>query len=243
MRILNCAWCAGLVLLGVAGPVAAEEAASHEFTFYVQQAWPQQTRANRQIQQINRTFGTDFDDWGDVANLSIGAQLWWSVAPAWEVGVQVDYGSGAIDGREQVPTEAGPAKLSFEQRYHIYADVYGVTKWCPTPKATAVRPFLYAGIGLAYESDTTTLKLRNDVIDSRLRVDNDGWFPTYTAGALVDVPFGAEKRWYAELGVGYVWARMTNKVPVEGDLAPSPTVVADTELTGPNWWLGLGRYF
>jgi hypothetical protein len=36
---------------------------------------------------------------------------------------------------------------------------------------------------------------------------------------------------------------MTNQVPATGDLAPSPRVTADTDLTGPNYWLGIGHSF
>lgn len=213
-----------------------------EFTFYVQQAWPKQTTTNRQIEDINDAFGTNFDDWSDVPNLSVGAQLLWRVAPGWKLGVQVDYGNGSISGTERVPTDAGTAKLSFEQRYDVYADAYAVAKWNPWPAAERIRPFLYGGIGIAYESDKTTLTLHNEFIDSRLRVDNDGWFPTYSAGIGVDVPWSTTK-WFFEAGVAYVWARMTNKAPATGDLAPSATVTADTDLTGPNYWVGVGRSF
>jgi len=224
-------------------PAGAASDGSREFTVYIQQAWPKQTTTNEQIHDINRIFGTDFDDWGDVANLSAGGQVWWPFRPGLQFGLQVDLGSGSIEGAEQVMTEAGPARLSFEQQYDLYADVYGVVKWKPWPEMQHVRPFLYAGLGIAYESDTTTLRLRNEVIDSHLRVENDGWFPTYTAGLGLDVPFTEQRRWYFEVGVAYVWSRMTNEVPASGDLAPTPTVTADTDLTGPNYWLGVGRSF
>jgi hypothetical protein len=230
-------------LVCVAAPAAAQTSTDREFTFYAQQAWPKQTTTNRQIQDINDAFGTNFDDWGDVPNLSVGAQLLWRVAPQWKLGVQVDYGSGAINGTAHVQTDAGPAKLSFEQKYDIYTDVYAVAKWNPWPASERIRPFLYGAIGLAYESDTTTLKLHNEFIDSRLRVENDGWFPTYTAGIGVDVPWSSTTKWFFEVGVAYVWARMTNEVPATGDLAPSAMVTADTDLTGPNYWIGVGRSF
>ncbi len=232
-----------VLALCVALPAAAQSVGEPSFTLYVQQAWPKQTTTNNQIRDINRAFGTNFDDWSDVPNLSIGGQLLWRVAPDWRLGVQVDYGAGSISGKETVLTEAGPARLSFEQRYDIYTDFYAVTLWNPWPDSKRVRPFLYGGVGVAYESDTTTLRLRNEFIDSGLRVDNDGWFPTYTAGLGADVPFSSQSAWYFEFGVAYVWARMTNHVPAKGDLAPSPTVTADTDLTGPNFWLGIGRAF
>lgn len=236
-RALGAVWVCAIT------PAAVQAQAEREFTFYVQQAWPKQTTTNRQIEDINAAFGTNFDDWGDVPNLSVGAQLFWRVAPGWKLGVQVDYGSGSIDGSEQVPTEAGPANLSFEQKYDVYTDVYAVAKWHPRPAEERIQPFLYGGIGMAYESDTTTLRLHNEYVDSGLRVENDGWFPTYTAGFGVDVPWSSSSQWYFEFGVAYVWARMTNEVSATGDLAPSPTVTADTDLTGPNYWLGIGRSF
>jgi hypothetical protein len=242
MNTLNATICTCLVC-GAAPPLLAEPAAAREFSFYLQQSWPKQTATNKQIEEINDTFGTNFEDWDDVANLSLGGQVLWQAAPGWKLGVQVDYSSGSISGREQVATLAGPADLSFEQEYDIYADLYGVAKWNPWPASERVQPFLYAGIGVAYESDTTTLRLRNDFIDSSLKARNDGWFPTYSAGIGIDVPFSAASSWFFEFGLAYVWARMTNEVPVSGDLAPSATVTADSDLTGPNYWLGIGRSF
>jgi hypothetical protein len=243
MKTVSWTFLGGALLLALALPAFAEADGTHSFNFYVQQAWPKQTQTNDQIQQINQTFGTDFDDWSDVPNLSIGAQLLWRVSPYWKVGMQVDYGAGSIEGSAQVPTEAGPAKLSFEQRYDVYADLYAVAQVFPWPEWKKVLPFLYGGIGVAYESDTTTLKLQNSLIDEGLRVENDGWFPTYTAGFGIDVPFSAQSPWHCEIGVAYVWARMTNQVHARGSLAPAPTVTADTDLTGPNYWLGIGRSF
>jgi hypothetical protein len=57
------------------------------------------------------------------------------------------------------------------------------------------------------------------------------------------VPFGSGSQWYVEFGAAYMWARMTNHVPAQGDLAPAATVTADTDLTGPNVWLGIGCRF
>jgi len=113
----------------------------------------------------------------------------------------------------------------------------------PWPEWKKVHPFLYGGIGVACESDTTTLKLQNPLVDAGPRVENDGWFPTYTAGFGMDVPFSAQPPWHFATGVAYVWSRMTNQVPAGGSLAPAPTVTADTDLTGPNYRLGVGRSF
>jgi hypothetical protein len=178
MRTVIWPFLASSFLLAVAPPVVAEAAGTRSFNFYVQQAWPKQTTTNDQIQQINQAFGTDFDDWSDVANLSVGAQLLWRVSPYWKVGMQVDYGAGSIGGSAHVATEAGPARLSFEQRYDVYADLYAVTQLFPWPEWKKVHPFVYGGIGVAYESDTTTLKLRSPILDEGLRVENDGWFRT-----------------------------------------------------------------
>ena len=119
-----------------------------------------------------------------------------------------------------VPTEAGPAELSFEQRYNTYFDVYAVTHFLPCPSCTRVVPFIYGGVGIGYEKDRTTLTLRNEFLDEGLRVDNDGWFPTYSAGVGIDVPLSSRDRWYVEFGGAYVWARMTNDGA--GDRLPRP---------------------
>jgi opacity protein-like surface antigen len=239
------AWAALLVCLGVAGsmPAYAGDPSPSYFTFYVQQSYPKQTTTNNQIQQINQTFGTNFDDWSDVANLSIGAQLFKRVSPCWKVGLQLDYSQGAIKGSASIPTEAGPAELAFEQRYNIYFDVYAIAHYLPCPSCTRVVPFVYGGVGIGYEKDRTTLTLRNDFIDEGLRVDNDGWFPTYSAGVGIDVPLSSRDRWYVEFGGAYVWARMKHKVPASGSLAPAPEVTADTDFTGPNYWIGIGLKF
>lgn len=237
-----------LVVTGLAAALGcscagAEAVGTQSGTFYVQQSWPKQSATNDQIQQINDAFGTHFDDWSDVPNLGIGAQWFWRVAPQWKLGVQVDYSHGSITGTSHVATEAGTAKLEFEQTYHTYADVYAAAKFFPWPELARAQPFAYGAIGMAYESDTTTLTLRNDYLDEGLRVENSGWFPTYTAGIGVEVPFAADSPWYGEVGVAYAWGRMTNVVPARGSLAPAPQVAADTDMTGPNYWVGFGRRF
>jgi hypothetical protein len=105
-------------------------------------------------------------------------------------------------------------------------------------------PFIYGGIGYGYEKDRTTLNLQNEFINEDLLVvNNDGWFPTYSAGVGIDVPLSSKDRWYLEFGGAYVWARMTNTVPASGSLAPAPEVTADTDFTGPNYWIGIGLKF
>jgi hypothetical protein len=239
-------WAALVVCLAFAGsvPAYAGDPSPSYFTFYVQQSFPKQTTTNNQIQQINEMLGTNFDDWSDVTNLSLGAQYFKRVSPYWKVGVQLDYSQGAIKGTATIPTEAGPAELSFEQRYNTYFDVYAVAHFLPCPSCTKVVPFIYGGIGYGYEKDRTTLNLQNEFINEDLLVvNNDGWFPTYSAGVGIDVPLSSKDKWYLEFGGAYVWARMTNTVPASGSLAPAPEVTADTDFTGPNYWIGIGLKF
>jgi opacity protein-like surface antigen len=222
---------------------AADDAHPYYFTIYLQQSWPKQTATNAQIQQINQMFGANFDDWSDVANLSLGLQLFKRVSPHWKVGLQLDYSQGAIKGHATVPTEAGDARLSFEQRYSTYIDLYVVAHYLPCTSCTRVIPFVYLGGGCGYEKDKTTLSLGNDYFNQGLLVNNDGSFPTFSAGAGIDVPLSSQSRWYMEFGVAYVWARMTHTVPASGELAPAPQVTADTDFTGPNIWIGIGTRF
>ena len=236
-----------LLLAGAVAAFAVPARASGEGPFYVtvylQDSWPKQSVTNAQIQQINGMFGTRFDDWSDVANLSLGAQLFRRVSPHWKLGLQADYSQGSIKGHATVPTEAGPARLAFEQRYSTYADLYLVAHYLPCPSCAAVIPFVYGGAGLGYEKDRTTLSLANEFLDQGLAVDNDCWFPTFSAGVGADIPFSRAGNWYVELGAAYVWARMTHTVPASGALAPAPRVTADTDFTGPNVWIGVGTRF
>ncbi|MGE5235043.1 MAG: hypothetical protein ACM3O7_01690 [Acidobacteriota bacterium] len=241
---------AGACLIGLAaatmvcGPrVAAAGDGNGSFTIYLQQSFPKQTRTNDQIKQINGMFGVDFDTWDDVANLSIGGQYFRRIDPRWKVGVEVDYSRGSLTGDATVPTEAGPASLKFEQRYSVYADLLAVTHFLPCTTCERWTPFLFGGLGIGYEKDTTTLKLRNEYLDEGLRVENDGWFPVYTAGIGLDVYLGQARTWYVEVGGAYYWGRLTHKVKAEGSLAPAPEVLADNDTTGPNYWIGVGWRF
>lgn len=230
------------LLLGAA-PAAAQGAGPWSLTVYVQESFPKQTHTNRQIAEINAVFGTDFEDWDDVHNLSLGAQLFRRVSPRWQVGVEVDVSRGSVDGTETVLTEAGPARLSFEQEYDLYADLLAVAHFLPCRECRRAVPFVLAGAGMGYEEDTTTLTLRNELLDLGLRAESDGTFPVYTVGVGVDVPVPAGGRWYLEAGVAYFWGRLEHHVPVEGELAPAPEVLADTDSTGLNYWIGVGRRF
>ncbi len=213
------------------------------FTVYLQQSFPKQTNTNLQIDQINQMFGSNFDTWKDVANLNLGLQLYRRVAPNWKLGLQVDYSRGSISGSTTTMTEAGPADLAFEQKYSIYADLYATAHYLPCPDCQTLVPFVYGGIGIAYEKDKTTLSLKNEFIDQWLLVDNDGTFPSYSVGIGFDWYVSEQRLWYVELGGAYVWARLKHEVDAQGPLAPSPRVTADTDTTGPNYWIGIGRRF
>ena len=232
-----------LSLLLAAGASAQTGNADWFVTAYLQQSFPKQTNTNLQIEQINDMFGVDFDTWDDVPNLNLGLQLFRQLSPSWKVGLQLDYSAGAVDGVATVDTEAGPARLAFEQEYSTYADVYAIVHYLPCPTCRNLVPFVLGGVGIAYEEDTTTLTLTNDFIDEYLLVENDGYFASYTAGLGFDWYVGPERRWYVIVGGAYVWARMKNTVPAEGGLAPAAEVLADTDVSGPNYWIGIGRRF
>ena len=228
----------------VAVPVAAQsDEPTFSLTAYLQQAFPKQTNTNLQIEQINATFGTDFDTWDDIANLSFGTQFFTRVSRFWQVGVEWDYSRGGIDGTATVLTEAGPATLKFEQKYSIYTNFLAVAHFLPCPDCRKVVPFVLGGGGVGYEKDTTTLTLRNDYVDQWLRVENDGFFPVWTVGLGVEVPLSRSGNTYLEAGGAYYWGRLKHTVAAEGPLAPASEVVADNDSTGPNYWLGIGWRF
>jgi len=231
---------AAVALVAAVGPATAQE---WSMSFYIQQAFPKQTNTNKQIEAINATFGSDFDTWDDVANLSIGTQLYHRVSDVLLVGGEFDYSRGSLDGTATVETEAGPAELAFEQKYSVFANLLFAAKYLPCRTCSTVVPFAYGALGVAYEKDTTTLTLRNEYLDEDLRVENDGWFPAYTAGIGLDLYPFANKAWYLEVGTAYYWGRLTHMVPASGSLAPAPEVEADTDSTGPNYWLGFGVKF
>ncbi len=226
-----------------AAPAAAQAGGAWSLTLYAQQSFPKQTNTNQQIAEINDVFGTHFEDWDDATNLSLGVQLFRRTSTRWQLGLEVDGSRGSIGGTETVLTEAGPAELEFEQKYDLYADLLAVAHFLPCPSCRRVTPFVLLGAGVAYEKDTTTLTLRNEFLDSGLRAKSDGTFPVYTAGLGVDVPVPANGAWYLEAGAAYFWGRFKHQVPARGDLAPAPEVLADTDSTGPNYWIGIGRRF
>jgi len=232
-----------LVLAGAATlPARADD---HPWTVigYVQQSFPKQTSTNAQIGEINRTFGTHFKDWSDVANLAAGFQVYQDINSAWQFGFEFDYSQGSIDGKATVETEAGPAELAFKQSYSTFADFMFVARYLPCRSCDRFIPVVYGGAGFGYESDRTTLTLRNAAIDEFLAVDNSGRFPVATAGLALDVRLGGSRHWFLEGGGAYFWGRLKHGVPAAGGLAPSSRVTADTDSTGPNYWLGVGCRF
>jgi opacity protein-like surface antigen len=238
LHLLNAA-----LLLGGLPTWAQEAPKPWSATVYLQQSWPKQTEANRQIKDINTGFGSDFKTWDDVANLNLGLQVFRDLDACWKVGLELDYSQGRIHGTQTVDTVAGPATLAFEQKYTIYADLMVVAQYSPWGRQGRWIPFLTAGLGVAYDKDRTLLTLRNDFLDETLaQVDNSGWFPILTAGTGVDVYLTERRTWYAEAGLSYSWARLKHQVPASGALV-QPQVKADTDSTGPNVWLGLGRRF
>ena len=233
-----------MVVMAAAASAYAEDPAGDWYaTFYLQQSFPKQTATNAQIQSINGSFGTSFEDWSDVRNLNLGLQLFRRLSPHWKVGVQVDYSRGSIGGTQSVTTAAGPAQLYFSQEYGTYADLYLMAHFLPCTRCMTLVPFIYGGGGIAYEKDNTMLHLYNSAVDSSLSVANSGSFPTFSLGAGVDWHVFPRRSWYLELGVAYVWARLKNTVPVSGDLLPITSIQADTDLTGPNVWIGVGTRF
>lgn len=238
LRLLNVA-----LLLGGLPTWSQEAPKPWSATLYLQESWPKQTEANRQIKDINAAFGATFQTWDNVANLNLGLQVFRDLDAHGRLGLGLDYSRGRISGTQAVDTMAGPATLAFEQKYIIYADLMVMAQYNPWGREGRWIPFLTVGLGLAYDQDQTRLTLRNHLLDETLaQVDNSGWFPILTAGAGVDVYLTEPRTWYAEAGLSYSWARLKHQVPASGALLP-PQVTADTDSTGPNVWLGVGRRF
>ncbi len=223
----------------LAAPEGDRDASGWTLNVYLQEAFPKQTRTNQQIAEINATLGTDFEDWDDIHNLSLGSQLLYRFGPNWKLGFEIDYSQGEITGEETVETPAGPARAEFEQRYSTFADLLAAAHWLPCGNCRRVEPFVLLAAGFAYESDRTTLTLRNDYLDESLRVDHDGTYPVATAGIGIDIPLSRSRTTFLQLGAAYFWGRLEEEVAARGSLAPAPAVTADTDSTGPNYWIGL----
>jgi hypothetical protein len=236
LRALVRALVAAAAVAAGAWPAGAAETT---LNVYLQEAFPKQTTTNRQIADINEMLGTNFEDWGDIHNLSLGGQFLRRISDRWKLGVEVDYSQGEVSGEETVETLAGPARAEFEQRYSTFADLLAAAHWLPCPGCRKVEPFVLLAAGIAYEKDRTTLTLRNDFLDESLRVDHDGTYPVATAGIGIDIPLSARRSCFLQLGTAYFWGRLDDKAAAHGSLAPAPEVTADTDSTGPNYWLGL----
>ena len=232
-----------LVACVVAPAVAQAQGGDRWFNVYLQQSFPRQTTTNAQIDEINGMFGTSFDTWDDMVNLSLGLQTFWRVRPYLRMGVELDLSQGQIDGEATVDTLAGPARLKFIQRYSLFTSVLLAAHVLPCPSCERFQPFILGAVGAGYEQDRTQLTLNNTFIYEQLVVENDGWFPVYTVGGGFDIPFRRGGDWYGIVGVAYYWGRLDHYVPAEGSLAPAPEVRADTDSTGPNYWLGVGKRF
>lgn len=235
-----------LVLAALSGPGSASGSGPQappvgrwSLNVYLQEAFPKQTRTNQQIAEINATLGTSFDDWEDIHNLSLGGQVLRQVGPRWKLGGEIDYSQGEVSGEETVETLAGPARAKFEQRYSTFADLLAAAHWLPCPACRRVEPFVLLAAGFAWEKDRTTLTLRNDDLDEGLRVDHEGSYPVATAGFGVDIPLTSSRRTYLQVGTAYFWGRLEERAAASGSLAPAPEVTADTDSTGPNYWIGL----
>jgi hypothetical protein len=233
----------GVLLLAGAAPAAAQGSDwDNWWNIYIQQSFPKQTNTNKQIEQINSMFGADLPTWDDMVNLSLGTQLFWKVGGHLRVGAELDLSQGQLEGEETVTTEAGPTQLKLIQRYSMFVSALAAAHYLPCPDCR-VSPFVLGAVGVGYEKDRTTLTLNNSFIYEQLLVENDGWFPVYTAGVGLDIPFRRGGEWYGILGVAYYWGRLDHYVPASGSLAPAPEVRADTDSTGPNYWVGVGKRF
>lgn len=235
------------LLLAVPG-WAQEAPGPWRLTAYLQQSWPKQTETNRQIREdINGGLGTSFKTWDDVANLNLGVVAYRTLSPVWSLGLEVDYSTGGLKGREDVNSPLlGPGAVAFEQHYSVYADALLLVQVRPLGDQGRWIPFAHLGAGFAYEKDRTTLGFSSSVGAGDfelLKVDNSGWFPMLTLGVGVDAYLTARRTWYAEAGLSYSWARLKHGAPASGLLAPGPSVTADTDSTGLNAWLGVGRRF
>ncbi|GLH73953.1 hypothetical protein GETHLI_24550 [Geothrix limicola] len=242
----------GLLAAGLflGAPLTAQEAPGPwSATIYLQQSWPKQTETNRQIKDINAALGSSFKTWDDVANLNLGLQVFRDLDPHWKVGLEWDVSKGRIHGTSTTTfvtiAPQDPVTYAFEQKYTLYTDLLAVAQYRPLGTQHRWTPFLLLGLGVAYEEDHTTLTMQSNFAplnDTLVQVDNHGWFPMLTAGVGVDVYLTERRAWYVEAGASYTWARLKHDVPAHGSLVP-PTVRADTDSTGPNVWLGLGRRF
>jgi len=215
---------------------------------YLQQGWPKNTETNGQIRnQINPSLGTHYGTWSDTPNVNLGALVLRTVSPRWKVGMEADWSSGSIGGNQSGQSEAlGSGSVYFKEKYKTYADLQVLVQVRPFGEQGRVVPFLSAASGIAYDNDTTTLSFTSsqggDPMEL-LHVNNHGWFPILNLGIGMDVFLSAKRVWFVETQAAYTWARLKRNAPASGLIVDTPTVVDDTDDTGPNVLLGLGRRF
>jgi hypothetical protein len=232
-------------------PVTAQDAEPKwAVTGYLQDGWPKQTATNASIHQINDTFGTHYKTWSRVDNVNLGVMALRRISPLWKVGFEADYSQGGIKGREAVNSPLlGPGSLAFDQSYSVYADMQVIIQCRPFGENRRVVPFASMATGIAYDQDRTTLDFTSSLDGSRaplLRVDNHGWYPVLNLGIGMDVFLTGKRVWFVETQLGYTWARLKKTVGASGlipQMAGTSTVEADTDNTGANLLVGLGRRF
>jgi hypothetical protein len=216
---------------------------------YLQQGWPKNTNTNQQIRDnINAPFGTHFETWDDVPNVNLGLLALRTVAPKWKVGLEADWSSGSIGGTQQAQDFGlGPGSVYLKEKYQTYADLQVLVQVRPFGDEGRVVPFLSTAGGLAYDNDSTTIRFMSSSgggTTDLLRVTNHGFFPVLNVGIGMDVFLSGKRLWFVETQLGYTWARLTRNAPASGPGANGqPTVKDDTDDTGPNVLLGVGRRF
>lgn len=225
----------GLVALSLAGSAQAQNPKT-TVVGYWQQSFPKQTVTNQQIEDINVAFGTNFPTWKDKVNGNIGVIFLRDVTTNFRAGAQFDYSQGSISGEEIIETPAGPAIATFKQSYDGYFDLLGMGRWHFKPD-TRFDPFLYGAAGIAYEKDTFSLRIANTNLNQDLFAKTSGTLPIASIGAGVDVEL---KGIILEFTGGYTWAHKSKTIPAQGSLSPG-NVIADTNLTGPNYTIGIGK--
>jgi len=237
------------VLLTLPLPALAQQAEPlWSVAGYLQQGWVKNTETNRQIREdINGSLGTHYGTWKDVANVNLGVLALRTVSPKWKLGLEADWSSGSIGGTQNGQNSAlGSGSVYFKEEYRTYADLQVLAQVRPFGDTGRVVPFLSAATGIAYDDDTTTLKFTSsqggDPMEL-LHVTNHGWFPVLNVGIGMDVFLGARRLWFVETQLGYTWARLKRNAPASGLIVSGATVTDDTDDTGPNVMLGLGRRF
>jgi hypothetical protein len=236
---------AALTALYMATPAMAQtnapDTSNWNVVGYFQQSFPKQTKTNDQIDDLNSQFGTGFPTWDDTLNGNIGVFVLRTITRKLSAGVQFDYSAGRIGGREVVVTDLGDADIEFEQRYHHYIDLMGAVRYNFREDGNRLVPFLYGAAGVAHERDTSQLTIRNQFLDENLSVENSMAMPLGSVGAGVDLMF--ENGFFIEGMGSYTWGNKTKVVRAQGSLRSGDTIEANSQLTGPNYSIGVGKTF